>query len=1229
MRKFYLTVIIICLALIKLSYADRVINQPYQIIQPDGIVIECLLSGDEFFNWLHDEAGYTIIQAEDGFYYYALNDKGELKPSIHKVGLADPALLGLTTNARISKQEYQRRKSYMQLEDERASRAPHQGTLNNLVVYIKFADDTEFTVTRQTYDNKFNPTTGNTLKSYYNEVSYSQLTISSSHYPACGMTTNLSYTDTHNRNYFEPYNATTNPNGYNGENQRRLREHALLRDAINWVNANSPVPGSLNIDGDNDGRVDNVCFIIRGGNGAWASLLWAHRWALYTYNVTINGKQVYDYTFQPETQVEVKTLCHEMFHALGAPDLYHYDDEGLNISPVGQWDLMESGGGHMGAYMKWKYSSQLWINAIPEITLGGTYTLNPLSSPTNNCFKIASPNSNNEFFVLEYRRATGTFEGTLPGSGLLIYRIDPDYDGNADGPPDEVYIYRPNGTTTSNGSVNNAYYSSASGRTAINSGTNPAPFLQDGSPGGLDVFNVTAAGATISFTVGMSTVANPDDFTAQGIDETQIDLNWNLNSAGDNVLLACSEVPFSSMPVNGAAYVPGATLSGGEQILLSGAANTFSHINLQPSTRYYYKLWSVNSSNEYSNGIAVNTLTQCGPILLPYQVSFNSQDFPACWTQQQQGAATLASWEVSATAYAGGNANEMKSTWQESNPGVSRLVFPPFNSLGMAQVSLSFRHLFDDYASGVTMRIQSSSDGVNWSNESWSLASAGSGLVGPELVTTSIQQNLNTDLTYIAFVADGNLYNYDNWYIDDVSVEVASWMNYTITTATLPVEGGSILGSGNYSYGETVVLTAQANIGYSFGYWSENGIQVSASSSYSFQAEADRELIAHFNIQQYTVDAISNPLEGGSVTGAGSYNYGIQAMVSAVPAVGYIFLNWTNDGTVVGSNPEYSFTVTGNTSLVANFTLQQLAVETMASPAEGGTALGAGTYAYGSTVQVEAFAANGYTFVEWVVSGVTVATTAQYSFVIEADQQLTAYFDLLLPEYTLQLASSPTAGGTVNGAGTFAAGTQLTVIASANTGWIFKHWTEFGNVVSSDAAYTFPLNSNRSLTAVFLRQFNILAAASPAECGYTTGQGLYAEGEVVVLNAYANSSYVFAKWTENGVQISTEPEMELTVSGNREFFAHFTSTVDIPKIDNSGVSVFPNPANQYIILKSATKISHAELIGVTGKVIWQQRELKAGNEHRIDLSNCSTGFYFLRLSLEHQPQRVFKITVVR
>ncbi len=279
------------------------------------------------------------------------------------------------------------------------TKAPHSGTLNNLVIYIRFNGENEITTTRQVYDNKLNPETGNTLKAFYNEVSYNKLTISSTHYPACAtpVTANASYEDSHSRIYFQPYNASTNPIGYNGSAERGSREHQLLVDAVTWINTNSAISPSLNIDTDSDGYVDNVCFMIKGNAGEWAELLWAHRWVLYSQNVYINGKRVFDYTFQPENQVSVRTLCHEMFHALGAPDLYHYDDI-TDMVPVGAWDIMESGGGHMGAYMKYKYADQEWITDIPEITTAGSYTLNPLTSSTNNCYKIASPNSASEFF---------------------------------------------------------------------------------------------------------------------------------------------------------------------------------------------------------------------------------------------------------------------------------------------------------------------------------------------------------------------------------------------------------------------------------------------------------------------------------------------------------------------------------------------------------------------------------------------------------------------------------------------------------------------------------------------------------------------------------------------------------------------------------------------------------------------------------------------------------------
>ena len=604
---------------------------PYTVKQPDGAIISCFVSGDEYFNWLHDQNGYTIIQGADGYYYWGIVCGDNVVPTALLADKTDPEQAGLDKWAKISLGKYNQRRTFLTDNTDQSVRAPHTGIMNNLVVYIRFSDDTEFTSSRQVYDDKFNPPTGNSLKSYYSEVSYTTFTISSSHYPECAMTTNYSYQDTHDRNYFEPYNATTNPTGYNGDTERRIREHTLLTDAITWVNANSPVPTGLNIDGDSDGKADNVCFIIRGGNGAWAELLWAHRWSLYSYNVYINGKRVYDYTFQPESQVAVKTLCHEMFHALGAPDLYHYTSNG--ISPAGIWDIMDGGSGSMTAYMKWKYSQHTWITSVPEITSSGTYTLHPLSSPVNNCYKIASPNSPSQYYLVEYRKKTGTFEGSLPGSGLIVYRIDPTIGGNASGPPDEVYVYRPGGTLVANGSAYSAFFSAGSGRTKINDETNPSPFLQDGSPGGLDISNVTAADTTISFMVNITHILDPSGISAKPVSTSRIILNWQKNPSGNNVVITCNTLNQFGNPLNGAVYGAGDSITGGGRVIYSGAETSFNHTGLSAQTHYYYKAWSILPGTAYSPGVVCDAVTFCESITtLPFAEGFeNSLQRPGCW----------------------------------------------------------------------------------------------------------------------------------------------------------------------------------------------------------------------------------------------------------------------------------------------------------------------------------------------------------------------------------------------------------------------------------------------------------------------------------------------------------------------------------------------------------------------------------------------------------------------
>jgi M6 family metalloprotease-like protein len=490
-------------------------NIPQTVTQPDGSVLECFATGDEFYNWLHDANGFTIIQdPNNGFYAYATLVDGKLVPTALIAGKNDPSLAGLVPWINIPAEKMQAiRSEFLKTQMPAApeisgfnspKNRENIGTLNNLVVYIRFSDQDEFTEDTITYTNMFNNTAAgySSMLNYFRFASYDKLSIPSLFYPIPPAETVISYQDIYPRSYFMPYNSVTNPNGYQ-DGEAGDREHALLKRAVVFIE--SEVPDNLVIDYNNDGYVDNMVFIIKGGTTAWATLLWPHRWALYNEEVYINGKRVWDYNFQLTSHLLTNgngVLCHEMFHSLGAPDLYHYNS--TPVDAVGTWDVMCSNHNPpqlMGAYMKFRYGG--WIDEIPEITDCGTYTLNPLALEGNNSFKIASPNSTTDFFIFEYRKKEGTFEGMIPASGLLIYKINTlqDGEGNAQGPPDEVYIYRPNGTLQVDGSLNEAVFAEDYGRTVFNDNSNPMCFLSNGLPGGLDISNVGMIGETISFDV--------------------------------------------------------------------------------------------------------------------------------------------------------------------------------------------------------------------------------------------------------------------------------------------------------------------------------------------------------------------------------------------------------------------------------------------------------------------------------------------------------------------------------------------------------------------------------------------------------------------------------------------------------------------------------------------------------------------------------------------------------
>ena len=65
-----------------LAHTAPIANYPQRLTQPDGSVIHCFASGDEFNHWLHDKDNYTIVQHPvTGYFVYALMGDDELIPS--------------------------------------------------------------------------------------------------------------------------------------------------------------------------------------------------------------------------------------------------------------------------------------------------------------------------------------------------------------------------------------------------------------------------------------------------------------------------------------------------------------------------------------------------------------------------------------------------------------------------------------------------------------------------------------------------------------------------------------------------------------------------------------------------------------------------------------------------------------------------------------------------------------------------------------------------------------------------------------------------------------------------------------------------------------------------------------------------------------------------------------------------------------------------------------------
>ena len=309
--------------------------------------------------------------------------------------------------------------------------------------------------------------------------------------------------------------------------------------------------------------------------------------------------------------------------------------------------------------------------------------------------------------------------------------------------------------------------------------------------------------------------------------------------------------------------------------------------------------------------------------------------------------------------------------------------------------------------------------------------------VNPEMMFNSIYNNTLyiDDEEFYTADASGNLEieDQEGATLDGVSLRDPK-SSYTLTVNG---EHGKVTGAGTYDAGTKVTLKAIADEHYHFVKWSDGNTNATR----EITVNADATYTAVFAIDQFTITTAG---EHGTVTGAGTYDYGKKVTLKATANEHYHFVKWSDGNT----NATREITVNADATYTAVFAIDQFTITTAG---EHGTVTGAGTYDYGKKVTLKATANEHYHFVKWSDGN----TNATREITVNADATYTAVF--AIDQFTITTAGEH---GTVTGAGTYDYGKKVTLTATADDGYEFKQWSD-GNTdnpreveVTKDATYT-------------------------------------------------------------------------------------------------------------------------------------------------------------------------------
>ena len=374
--------------------------------------------------------------------------------------------------------------------------------------------------------------------------------------------------------------------------------------------------------------------------------------------------------------------------------------------------------------------------------------------------------------------------------------------------------------------------------------------------------------------------------------------------------------------------------------------------------------------------------------------------------------------------------------------------------------------------------------------------------------------------------------------------------HYDISATAFPTYGGSVSGAGVYQWGEEVTFTATPGENYTFTSWNGLPEEDTSTNPITLTINGGLNLNANFTYTgpaTHTLTVVANPTEGGTTTGSGEIAHASATTISAQPASGYRFLNWSGDAAVSTDAVTTNTTIIlGETTITANFEkIPEYTLTLDASPQGAGSLFGGGTYQEDTSVTVIAFPASGYEFVNWTGSDQLLnPNSTTTTLPLAANTTLTANFNFVGTDtYDLSINVSPANAGTTTGSGTYPSGRLVPIEATPNPGYEFESWTGGEVTAPTEAETTYQLFNDKTLTANFqyvgLPDHTLTLQANPSGAGTLIGAGEYEEGTEVSIQATSATGYQFLGWTGGTPADPSKSSTTITLESDTTLIANF------------------------------------------------------------------------------------------